>query len=477
MKFSIRNPRTGSVEGEFEACSAADVNDVCQSLRRAQIEWEQAGVLARSRGLQQLLDKLNTADWRDKLLNALAADTGRKSESATELSGLNSTLQRWISFAFENAGLWQPDSTVPTSVANFSQQCVRDAVPVVGVISPWNFPLLLSFVDTVPALLAGCAVVIKPSEVTPRWAFVMTELLETVPLLGLVCRIVPGGAETGRAVVDSVDTVCFTGSVAVGRQVAVRAAERLIPAHLELGGKDPAIVFKDADLESTVRSIVWGCTANAGQSCLSIERVYVDQELYPQFIHTMKNYLQDLIARSPVSEWMAPIISPAQIAVIDKHLADARQQGAALETGGVWENEFFMPPTLMTGVHHGMKVMSEESFAPFIPVMTFKTESEAIALANETSYGLSAAVFTRDQDRLKRVALALDASAVSMNDCGLTAFLHQCAKTPRKDSGAGLSRMGSDGLTRFLRKKALLKKCAADQVDPWWYPLAVTVRN
>ncbi|MEN9810506.1 MAG: hypothetical protein RLZZ488_2073 [Pseudomonadota bacterium] len=481
MTFVLRNPRTGETEGSFEDPTAAQVAELCGRLRAAQREWESAGVVARAQGLQAFADKLTDPMWREKLLEALTRDTGRRSESATELSGLSATLQRWISYAFENAGLWQPDSVMPTAMPNFSQQCVRDALPLVGVISPWNFPLLLSFVDTIPALLAGSAVLIKPSEVTPRWAFVMSDLLDTVPVLGGVCRLAVGGAPTGEAVVDLSDAVCFTGSVSVGRKVAARAAQRLIPAHLELGGKDPAIVFADADVESAVRAILWGSTANAGQSCLSIERVYVHADIYPQFIHRMREHIVALTSHSPVSEWMAPIISPAQVPVIDAHLQDAIALGAKVETGGKWETSpqraYFMAPTLITGVHHGMKIMQEESFAPFIPVMSFKNEREALELANDSRYGLSAAVFSADNDRLKRVAGLLEASAVSLNDCGLTAFLHSCAKTPRKDSGAGLSRMGADGLMRFMRKKALLKKTAAGVVDPWWYPQVPAGKN
>lgn len=481
MMFAIRNPRTGVIEGEFSGLNAPAVDELCRSLRRAQREWEQAGVVARAQGLQTFADKLNDPVWREKLLAALIADTGRKSESLTEISGLTATLQRWVAYAFENAGLFQPDSVMPTSIPNFTQQCVRDALPLVGVVSPWNFPLLLSFVDTVPALLAGSAVIIKPSEVTPRWVFVMKEILESVPVLRTVCRMAEGGATTGEAVVDAVDAVCFTGSVGVGKKVAARAAQRLIPAHLELGGKDPAIVFPDADLESAVRSILWGSTANAGQSCLSVERVYVHAEIYPQFIHTLKTQIENLNFHAPVTEWMAPIISPAQVNVVEAHLEDARRLGACIETGGVWESApegvFFMGPTLVTGVDHEMMLMREESFAPFIPVMPFKTEAEVVAWANDSAYGLSAAVFSADSETLKRVSTALDVSAVSLNDCGLTAFLHQCAKSPRKDSGAGLSRMGSDGLTRFLRKKALLKKSAAGTADPWWYPQTSVSRN
>lgn len=479
--FLIRNPRTGDTSGTFAGTTRADVVNVCRDLRRAQREWEPAGVIARSKGLQEWVNKLNDPWWREPLIQALVDDTGRRSESLTELAGLTSTLQRWISFAFENAGLWQPDSVVPTALPGFTQQGVRDAIPVVGVVSPWNFPLLLSFVDAVPALLAGSAVLIKPSEVTPRWAFVMRDLLASIPVLGSVCAIAPGGASTGEAVVDCVDAVCFTGSVAVGKKVASRAAERLIPAHLELGGKDAALVFADADLNSAVRSILWGSTSNAGQSCLSIERVYVQQEIYPQFINKMMSEIKGLFALGPVREWMAPVISPSQVPVVETHLADARAHGAVIETGGTWEEApagvHFMGPTLLTSVNHQMLIMREESFAPFIPVMPFSTLAEGIELANDSPYGLSAAVFSKNQDTLKFAAQALDVSAVSLNDCGLTAFLHQCAKTPRRESGAGMSRMGADGLMRFLRKKAVLKKSAIDQVDPWWYPQTSNVRN
>ena len=345
--------------------------------------------------------------------------------------------------------------------------------PLVGVISPWNFPLLLSNIDTIPALLAGCAVVIKPSEIAPRFIQPLVETIAAVPQLRDVLVYVEGAGDTGAALIEYVDLVCFTGSVATGRKVAEAAAKRFIPAFLELGGKDPAIVLESADLELATSAILWGSVVNTGQSCLSIERIYVAQSIVEAFVEQLVEKAQRLQLAYPTVESgeIGPIIAQRQAAIIAEHLQDAVEKGAIVRCGGMVEQldgGMWCRPTVLRQVNHSMKVMTEETFGPIMPVMSFSTMEEAIALANDTLYGLSAAVFAGSTEEALAVAHHIDAGGISINDAGLTALIHEAEKNSHKFSGMGGSRMGAAALKRFMRKKAFLIKTESVP-DPWWF--------
>lgn len=466
-KIEVRNPRTGKIDYWITAPTDHRLTEICSGLRSSQVGWQQDGLNKRIEALQ--LWKQAILSHKDELTDALVTDTGRLSESVIEIDSFISSIDRWCRLAPELLTTEARNTAVP--FIRLQQQLVPYSL--VGVISPWNFPLLLSVIDTIPALLAGCAVVVKPSEIVPRFMSPLRKTIALVPQLQNILAYIPGAGEIGAALIESVDLVCFTGSVPTGKKVAAAAAKQFIPAFLELGGKDPAIVLASADLELATSAILWGSVVNAGQSCLSIERIYVAESICDRFVEKLvgKANRLKLTHLSLEEGHIAPIIAEKQADIIAEHLTDASAQGAIVHCGGTVEQldgGFWCRPTVLTQVNHTMKIMTEESFAPIMPVMSFALKEEAISLANDTIYGLSAAVFAASEGEALEVASHLEAGAISINDAGLTAFIHEAEKNPFKLSGMGSSRMGASALTRFMRQKAFLIKTSST-ADPWWF--------
>lgn len=467
MSIAVRNPRTGETDHRIEPPAPDALAALAARLRSAQPAWERAGVEGRVRSLVAWRDAI--AAGRADIVDALVRDTGRLTESEMEVDAVLRGIERWCAQA--PALIADPDPR-PAAIPIVSVRQGHRSYPLAGVIGPWNFPLLLSLIDAIPALAAGCAVVVKPSEIAPRF---IEPLRRTVPdALAEVLAFVEGDGDTGAAIVDLVDCLCFTGSIATGRRVGEQAARRFVPAFLELGGKDPAVVLASADLDRATSAILWGGTANAGQSCLSIERVYVDRRVYVPFVEALVDKARALrLAVPEVTDGeLGPIIAAKQIAVIADHLAGAEKGGAIARCGGELAEiggGTYCPATVLTGVDHSMKVMTEETFGPILPVMPFASEDEAVTLANDSTYGLSAAVFAGDADEAVAVARRIDAGAVSINDAALTALVHDAEKNSFNLSGLGGSRMGPAALRRFGRRQAYLV-ASGGAPDPWWYP-------
>ncbi|WP_448266508.1 aldehyde dehydrogenase family protein [Nostoc sp. DSM 114159] len=464
--IEVRNPRTGKFDYVIIPPPPRLVVQQCKRTRRAQVRWQQLGLEGRIEALQQWKDAIISG--RDRLTEALVNDTGRLSASVLEIDSFLSSIDRWCRLAPE---LLQ-ESAKNTAISFIALQQTSVPYPLVGVISPWNFPLSLSTVDTIPALLAGCAVIVKPSEITPRFVAPLITALNTVPKLHEVLTFVEGAGATGSLLIENVDLVCFTGSVATGRKVAQAAAKQFIPAFLELGGKDPAIVLESANLELATSAILWSSVVNTGQSCLSIERIYVADSIFEKFYHQLVAKAHRLKLAYPTVESgeIGPIIAEKQAAIISDHLLDAVEKGAVIHCGGVIEDlsgGWWCRPTVLTQVNHSMKVMTEETFGPIMPVMPFSGVGEAVSLANDSIYGLSAAVFASETEALE-VAYQIDAGAININDAGLTAIMHEGEKNAFKFSGLGQSRIGAAAMKRFMRKKAILIKTNATN-DPWWF--------
>jgi acyl-CoA reductase-like NAD-dependent aldehyde dehydrogenase len=316
-------------------------------------------------------------------------------------------------------------------------------------------------------------VLVKPSELAPAFVPILRASVEAVPELDRVLAVVEGGPQVGRAVVESVDVVCFTGSVRTGQAVAVAAAAAFIPAFLELGGKDPAVVAASADLDVATSGVLWGSTANTGQSCMSIERVYVEQPVVDRFVELLVEKAERVTLAVPGVENgdLGPFIDPRQADVVADHLADAVNRGAVIRCGGEFEEHGgrrYLRPTVLTGVDHSMRVMTDETFGPVIPVMAVADADEAVALANDTRYGLSAAVFAAP-DEARALAVRIQAGGVSLNAVCLTGLVPEGEKQAFKSSGLGPSRMGPASLRRFLRQRVLLER-QDPQVQPEWYP-------
>lgn len=465
--IEVRNPRTGKFDYVIVPPPPKLLSQQCHRLRRGQIAWQEIGIEGRIEALKQWQQAILSD--RQKLTDALVTDTGRLSTSVSEIDSLLNSIDRWCNLAPQ---LLQ-ETAKNTSIPFISLQQTAVPYTLIGIISPWNFPLLLSTIDTIPALLAGCAVIVKPSEITPRFAAPLMNTLNTVPQLRDVLNFVEGAGQTGAALIEDVDLICFTGSVETGRIVAETAARNFIPAYLELGGKDPAIVLESADLDLATSAILWGSVVNTGQSCLSIERIYVAESIFERFYHQLVAKAHNLQLAYPTVESgeIGPIISEKQAVIINEHLHDAIDKGAIIHCGGKVEEiggGWWCRPTVITNVNHSMKIMTEETFGPMMPTMSFSTIEEAIDLANDSIYGLSAAIFSESTELALEIGMQLDVGAISINDAGLTAMMYEGEKNSFKFSGLGGSRMGASGFKRFLRKKAFLIKTNTNK-DPWWF--------
>jgi acyl-CoA reductase-like NAD-dependent aldehyde dehydrogenase len=333
-------------------------------------------------------------------------------------------------------------------------------VGVVGVIGPWNYPLNNNFGDAVPALAAGNAVVLKPSQITPLTSLLLAEGMRECGLPENVFQVVIGGAEAATAMIDAVDFVMFTGSTETGRKVMARAAETLTPVGLELGGKDPMIVLADADLERAANAAVHYSMQNGGQTCISVERVYVEEPVYDEFTTKVEAKLRGLrqgAPGGPGSVDIGAVTSPPQVDLIDSHVKDAVAKGARAVVGGrrgSGPGDFY-EPTLLLDVNHSMECMTEETFGPTLPVMKVADADEAVRLANDSQYGLQASVWTRDAAKGERLARMIEAGVCCVNDAQVNYLALELPMGGWKESGLG-SRHGADGIRKYTKKQALL---------------------
>ncbi|MCS6946435.1 MAG: aldehyde dehydrogenase family protein [Steroidobacteraceae bacterium] len=455
--IAVRNPYTGQVDFQIRAPSATQLQSLAAALRAAQPSWAARSLAERTAILQRWRAELERHS--SDIVGALTIDTGRRLLAAGELQAVRGMIERWSALAPTLAQANEGRSTVHPNLTYRSQFV---PYPLIGVISPWNFPLTLALIDAIPALFAGCAVLIKPSEITPRFVEPLRATVAKVPELDAVLQLWPGGAATGEQLVGLVDAVCFTGSVPTGRKVAENAARHFIPAFLELGGKDPLIVTASADLERASDIVLRASCLATGQACQSIERVYVPREQHDAFVERLvaKARRVDINWPDPRRGIIGPFIFARQADIVAAQLADAVRKGARILTGGQIEDHGgkWLRPTVLVGVDHTMTVMTEETFGPVMPVMPYDDIEQAIALANDGIYGLSAAVVAGSLAEAETIALRLDAGGVSLNDGALTAIMHEAEKHSFKLSGMGGSRMGPAGYLRFFRKKALIRQ-------------------
>lgn len=456
--MKARNPRTGEEDYEFAESSMAEIAAEASRLRAAQSAWEALGPDGRAAVLLRFADAIEAA--APQIAAALAVDSGRGTVSWIEVQGCVGNIRRW---AKRGPELFAALDRTPKPSATPGIEIVIDysAFPLFGAICPWNFPVILSHIDAVPALMAGCAALVKPSEVTPRFVEPMRAVLAQVPELPLA--YVMGGPEVGQALIGEVDYVCFTGSTATGRKVAEAAARQLIPANLELGGKDPMIVTASADPAWAAQVALRASVVATGQACQSIERVYVARAIAEPFEAALVEGAKQvaLTYPDPATGHLGPFIFPAQAAKVQAQIDAALAQGARVLAGGTVETlggGKYLRPTVLVDVTPEMAVMREETFGPVIPVTVYDDLDEAIALANDSTYGLSAAVLAGSLDEAAAVGARLDAGAISLQDGALTSMVGDATNQSRKGSGLGPSRMGDSGMLRFLRERAFIRQ-------------------
>lgn len=359
-----------------------------------------------------------------------------------------------------------------------SSKIIYQPLGVVGVVSPWNYPLAIPLGEVTMALMAGNAVVLKPSELTPLVGLKIGEIFQKAGLPENVLQILTGDGRTGAALVEAeINKIMFTGSVETGKKIAAAAAKNLTPVVLELGGKDPMIVFEDANLDFAANAAVWGAFANSGQSCAAVERLYVHEKIAAQFTAKVVELTQKLQQNFGCEECtdIGSMSSERQLEIVENHVKDAVEKGAKILTGGKRNEALgktFFEPTVMTNVDHNSRAVREETFGPTLPVMTFQTDEEAVALANDSEFGLTASVWTSDLRRAQKIARQIEAGTVTINE---VLYTHAIAQTPWggvKKSGYGRTH-GKHGLLELVSPQHIHLNRVTVVPDFWWFDYSV----
>src|SRR4051794_35518077 len=457
--IEVENPATGEVIRSVPVVAPEEVAPLVARARAAQPAWEALGYEGRGRILRRAQKWV--VDNTDRLVQTIVAETGKTVEDAQLAE---------VAYAANAFGFWAkraPDYLADEKIRSSNpfvagrKLVVRyRPVGVVGVIGPWNYPLTNSVGDCIPAMAAGNAVVLKPSEVTPLTSLLVAEALAECGLPEGVFTVATGRGETGQALIDAVDMVMFTGSTATGKKVMARAAETLTPVSLELGGKDPMIVLADADLERAANAAVYYSMQNGGQTCISTERVYVESPVYDEFVGKVTQKVGALRQGAPDGPGSVDVGAgtfPAQLEIVSRHVEAARQAGARIAAGGHGHDDHgrFYEPTVLLDVDHSMACMTEETFGPTLPIMRVADAEEAIAKANDSRYGLAASVWTKDIGRGEAIARRMEAGAVCVNDAQLNYLALELPMGGWKESGLGV-RHGAAGIRKYTRQQALL---------------------
>jgi acyl-CoA reductase-like NAD-dependent aldehyde dehydrogenase len=470
--ITVRNPATLEKIAELPIASAADVRLAVERSREAQYAWGQTSLAERARLLYKLRDLL--LDEGERLADILTAETGRPRAEVygNELFYLCDAIGVW---AKKSPAYLRPEKIRPHFPLLKAKKVVSSYTPrgVIGIISPWNFPLAMTLGEALPALMAGNAVVIKPSELTPLSALFGAEIAAKAGFPKNLLQVVVGSGATGEALVDCADMIAFTGSVETGKLVMRRAAERLTPVSLELGGKDPMIVLKDADLDRAAGACVWGALMNSGQICTSIERVYVEAPVFQAFVEKIVARVRALRQGASADEVdIGCMTSKAQLDKVTAQVDDALGRGAKALLGGQRNPRlpgYYYEPTVLVDVDHSMSILTEETFGPVIPLVKVNSAEEALRLANDSRYGLSSAVFSRDAKLAQQLADGLQSGSVCINDSLVPFIVADAPMGGRKDSGFGY-RHGADGIRKFCQQKTVVTDRFGLKEEFPWYP-------
>jgi succinate-semialdehyde dehydrogenase/glutarate-semialdehyde dehydrogenase len=467
------NPATGELLREFEPANVNDVVAAIARARAAQPAWSAIGVEERIAVLRKFQRRLH--EKKNEVARLITQEAGKPQVEAllTEVQVVLDAAR----FCIENAYAFLRDEPLPH--ANFAMKTKsgyirREPYGVIAIISPWNYPFSIPATESLTALVAGNSVVLKPSELTSLVALELASLLHDSGVPADVFQTVIGDGSTGAALIrGQVDKLVFTGSVATGKKIAQECASRLLPAVLELGGKDPMLVLDDADLDVAASGAVWGAFVNAGQTCLSVERCYVHRKLHDRFVEECATRTKQLRIGngSDPSTDVGPMIHERQLRIVEAQVEDAVSLGARVVVGGRRMPELgpnFYAPTVLTAVTHQMRIMREETFGPVLPILAFDSDDEAIALANDSEYGLAASVWTGDQRRGERIAARLEAGTVMVNDVVSCFGIAEAPHGGVKTSGIGRAH-GRFGLEEMTRIKYVDCDRVPGMKKVWWY--------
>jgi len=462
------DPATGEVWRQWTAASAVDVAAAVERARNAQSAWRDRALGERRRILGRF--RRGLFEHRTEMAALIERESGKPAAEAM-MADVITTLDACRFCERRARTLLASRTVIPSNIALWRKRVTIALEPhgVIGIISPWNYPLLLPASTTLAALVAGNAVVLKPSELTSATAVRLGELLHEAGVPEAVMQVLPGDGETGAALANAaIDKLFFTGSAATGRRVAAACARRLVPYALELGGSDPSVVLDDADLDAAVSGILWGRFSNAGQTCVAPKRAIVLDAVHDAFVQRLSKAAARLVVGSGAAgSDVGPMIRPSQADLLESQLRDAERRGARVIGGGRGAGHFFAP-TIVADVTAGMRVAHEETFGPLLAIIRVRDDEEAIAVANDTSYGLSASVWGRDLTRARRIAGRIDAGTVHVNDVVSVVGMADVPHGGVKESGTGRLH-GDAGLRECVREKAIVVDPFPSWRQPWWF--------
>lgn len=455
--LQVLSPGTGTRLASYPHGTPAAVRKAVQRARRAQAEWAETDLAERGSILMRYHDLILA--HREEILDLIQLETGKARMSAFEEVADVAMVSRYYALNAErHLGPHQRKGALPGLTSTWEHHRPKG---VVGFISPWNYPLSMAITDALPALMAGNGAVLKPDQQTPFTALWALQLLQKAGLPYDLFQIVTGkGSELGSPLIEQVDYVAFTGSTKTGRIVARQAAERLIGCSLELGGKNPMIVLADANLESAVEGAIRGCFTNAGQLCISIERLYIDESIYERFIQRLAARVSRLTLGSQLDfeADMGSLVSQAQLEKVESHVLDAVAKGARILAGGRPRPDigpYYFEPTVLCGVTDEMEIFGEETFGPVVSVSSFEAVEEAIRRANESRYGLNASIWTRNSELGRQVADRIEAGTVNVNEAYAATWGSIDAPMGGfKESGLG-RRHGADGILKYTEAQTI----------------------
>ncbi len=463
--LAVTNPATGAEVARVAQQSENEVREAVAAARAAQPAWAALGFDGRAKVLKRA--QKWTVENTDRIAETIVSETGKTYEDAllAEVAYASAGFGFWA----KHAAKYLADEKIRTSnrfVLGRKLRVRYAPAGVIGVIGPWNYPLTNSFGDCIPALAAGNSVVLKPASLTPLTSQLMLEGLLESGLPEDVYRVVVGaGSKIGNALIDAVDGIMFTGSTDIGKKVMERASQTLTPVSLELGGKDPMIVLRDAELDRAANAATFYSMQNGGQTCISVERVYVEEPVYDEFVAKLAERIGELrqgVPGDPATVEVGAITSPEQGEIVAAHVNDARAKGARILVGGKKGDGpgDFYEPTLIADADHSMLCMTEETFGPTLPVMKVKSADEAVRLANDSPYGLQSSVWTKSSSRGRELATQLESGVCCVNDACINYVALELPMGGWKESGMG-TRHGADGIRKYTRKQTLLTTPAA----------------
>lgn len=449
--------------------SVEEAKQIMQTARAAFSDLQKTTVKERCNELKKVMTYFY--DNREKIIDRIVEENGKARTDAL-VSDIMSALDA-LSWLTEQAPKILGDTKVPTPLTLMGKKSkiYHQALGACLVITPWNYPVNNGIIFTMTGFIAGCSVIFKPSEHTPLEG-VFEDIFSASPLIKNSVQMVYGQGMSAKHIIDQrPDKIFFTGSTRTGKKIMAQASEYLIPVELELGGKDPAIVFEDVNIQRTAAGVLWGALTNGGQSCTSIEKVYVQERIYEQFVDALKVECEKLIVNNGDSgdADIGAITVPFQKEIIIRHTEDARAKGAKIVCGGETIGENFYAPTIITDIPADAVLNTEETFGPLIPVYKFKDEQEVLDLEAASEFGLTASVWSKDLERADRVARALQVGAVSINNVMLTEGQPFLPFGGRKQSGFGRVH-GAEGLLGWTASKAIIVDKQSKKIEANWYP-------